>query len=60
MKATRIEEFEAPQPVPEPLQDVTIVALAKPEATGRAEMLEGSVEEVAGKLCELLAERGLL
>jgi|YNPBryunderm2012_1023409.scaffolds.fasta_scaffold00148_10 electron transfer flavoprotein beta subunit len=60
MKATRIEEFEAPQPVPEPLQDVAIVALAKPEAAGHAEMLEGSVEDVAGKLCELLAERGLL
>jgi len=60
MKATKIEEFEAPQPAPEPLQELAIVALAKPEAAGHAEMLEGSVEDVAGKLCELLAERGLL
>jgi len=39
---------------------VEVLHLAKPEATGHAEMLEGTPEEVASKVCEVLAERGLL
>jgi electron transfer flavoprotein beta subunit len=39
---------------------VEILKMEKPEAAGRAEMLEGEPEEVAGKICDLLAERGLL
>jgi electron transfer flavoprotein beta subunit len=39
---------------------IEVVELAKPEASGHAEMLEGSPEEVAGKLCGILAERGLI
>ncbi len=39
---------------------VEVLHLAKPEATEHAEMLEGTSEEVAGKVCEVLAERGLL
>jgi hypothetical protein len=34
--------------------------MMKLEAAGHAEMLEGSVEEVAGRVAELLGERGLL
>lgn len=52
----------------EPLADGTapaapalvIVRLAKPEAAGHAEMLEGAPEEVAGKVAEILAGKGLL
>jgi electron transfer flavoprotein beta subunit len=39
---------------------VEILKLEKPEAAGRAEMLEGEPEVVAGKICQLLADRGLL
>lgn len=60
MKTAKIEEFDAPQPLPQPLEGVEVLAMAKPEVAGRAEMLEGSPEEVAGKICELLAERGLI
>lgn len=34
--------------------------MAKPEVTEHAQMLEGSPEEIAGQLCEILAVRGLL
>lgn len=60
MKTVKIEQFDAPQGAVEPLADIEILELAKPEPTGHAEMLEGSPEEVASKLCELLSERGLL
>jgi len=39
---------------------VEVVAMDKPVVLERAEMLEGSPEEVAGKVCEILAARGLL
>ncbi len=39
---------------------VEVQQMAKPVVSSHAEMLEGSPEEVAGKLCELLAKRGLL
>jgi len=39
---------------------VDVVEMKKPEAAGRAEMIEGSPEEVAAKICGILAERGLL
>lgn len=60
MKSAKIEDCEVPGPAPEPLEGIEVLAMAKPEVAGRAEMLEGSPEEVAGKLCELLAERGLI
>ena len=34
--------------------------MAKPTVTGHAEMLEGSVPDVAEKLADLLADRSLL
>ena len=39
---------------------VEILEMNKPVSTGRAEMLEGSPEEVAGKLAKMLADRGLV
>jgi len=39
---------------------VEVIEMAKPAATGRAQMLEGEPEDIAGKLCEVLAARGLL
>ncbi len=38
----------------------TVTRLARPEATGRAEILEGSPEEVADRLYHILADRGLV
>ncbi|MCS7316430.1 MAG: hypothetical protein RMI94_13365 [Bryobacterales bacterium] len=60
MKSVKIEECEVPQPTPAALEGIEVLAMSKPEVAGRAAMLEGSPEEVAGKLCDLLAERGLL
>jgi len=37
-----------------------VIAMDKPVVSERAEMLEGSPEEVAGKVCEILTARGLL
>jgi hypothetical protein len=34
--------------------------MAKPEAAGHAEMLEGPVRDVAEKVADILAARGLL
>ena len=34
--------------------------MAKPEATGHAEMLQGSVRDVAERVADILAARGLL
>jgi electron transfer flavoprotein beta subunit len=39
---------------------VEILEMTKPEAAGQAEMIEGTPEDIAAKLCEILAERGLL
>jgi len=57
MKSQKIDTVDAP-PAPGPLAEV--IAMAKPEAAAHAEMLEGSPEDVAAKVCDLLAERGLL
>ena len=37
-----------------------VTAMAKPTQTGHAEMLEGSVPEVAEKVADILADRGML
>ena len=46
------------RPAAAPLLEVT--AMAKPEAAGHAEMLEGGPTEVAAKVVDILAARGLL
>lgn len=58
MKSQKIESVSAPA-VPT-LSSVKVVRMAKPQVAGRAEFLEGSPEEVARKICELLSARGLL
>jgi electron transfer flavoprotein beta subunit len=58
MKSARIEAVAAPGAPQAPAVD--IVEMKKPEAAGRAKMIEGSPEDVAAKICDILAERGLL
>jgi electron transfer flavoprotein beta subunit len=58
MKTRTIEQVPAPEVQVTPL--VEILRMTKPEAAGHAEMLEGSPDEVAQKVYELLAERSIL
>lgn len=58
MKEAEIEEIEVEE-VPETVLPA-IRRMYKPEAAGRAEMIEGEPEEVAEKILEILRERGLL
>ena len=58
MKSAQIETVPAPARGDREL--VCVSAMRIPEEAGAAEMLEGSPEEVSGKLCGVLAERGLL
>ncbi len=59
MKSQHIETIEAAPPAEE-IPALRILAMKKPEATTQAEFLEGSVEAVADRLCEVLAGRGLV
>jgi electron transfer flavoprotein beta subunit len=56
-KARVVESVVASAPR-DPL--VRVMRMTKPETTTRAHMLDGTPEEVAGKLCAILAERGVL
>ncbi|MCE5307921.1 MAG: hypothetical protein LLG20_09770 [Acidobacteriales bacterium] len=58
MKTQKIEAVEAGEPMP--ALPIEVIAMDKPVVSERAEMLEGSPEEVAGKVCEILTARGLL
>ncbi len=58
MKEATIEEIEVDD-LPE-APDASVCRMFIPEATGRAEMLEGDEEAVAGKIVEILKERGLV
>ena len=60
MKSQKIETLELPAAAAGGVPPVEVLAMAKPEAAGHAEMLEGSPEEIAGKVCEILAGRGLM
>lgn len=53
-----IEEIEADDMDDE--AGLTIKKMAKPVSSGHAEMLEGDAEAVAGKIIEIIKERGLL
>jgi electron transfer flavoprotein beta subunit len=58
MKTGKIETVDAPErEAPSPL---AVLRMTKPEAAGHAEMLEGGPDEVAAKVAEILATRGLL
>lgn len=58
MKETKFQEQEVAEPSLAPA--TTVQRLYPPEVGERAEMIEGSEEEVAGRLVEILAEKGLL
>ncbi len=58
MKSATIEEIEVDE-VPE-VPVAPVRRMFKPEATGRAEIIEGDEEEVAGRIVEILQERGIL
>jgi electron transfer flavoprotein beta subunit len=56
MKERQIEEAAAPTTT---AAGLTVRRLAAPEKTGHAEMLAGEAEDVAGRIVELIRERGL-
>lgn len=58
MKTRKLEEMLAP--AVEAGAGSTVSRLAKPETGGRAQILEGSPEEVADRLLALFAERGFV
>jgi electron transfer flavoprotein beta subunit len=58
MKSAKIESVELD--APQQQQAVELDRLYKPEVAGRAQMLEGSVEEIADRLADILAERGII
>ena len=58
MKSARIESAEfAPLG---PAQALEVIRMFKPEAGGRAQMLDGSPVEIADRIADILAERNLL
>lgn len=58
MKSAKIETVEAAAPaVP---QGLVVDRMYKPEAAGRAEMIEGTPEEIAGKLAAIFKDRRLV
>ncbi|MHA2611541.1 MAG: electron transfer flavoprotein subunit beta/FixA family protein [bacterium JZ-2024 1] len=58
MKTAQIESVEVPGGEISPR--VEVAQMYKPEVSGRAEMLEGTPEEVASRIVGILAERGLI
>lgn len=58
MKTAKIEEIASP--TVEASADSDVLRLFKPEAAGRAEMIEGSPDEIANKLYALFGEKGLV
>lgn len=60
MKSQKIEALPVPTMADGGLALLSVAALAKPEVSGAAEMLEGSPQEIANRVCDILAARGLL
>ena len=58
MKTQKLESIAAAPP--EARAGSTVTRLARPEAGGRAEILEGTPEEVAARLASILRDRGLV
>ncbi|MHC4414602.1 MAG: electron transfer flavoprotein subunit beta/FixA family protein [Planctomycetota bacterium] len=58
MKSQTIETVSASGKVAS--TPVEVLHMTKPEEAGHAEMLEGSPEDVAARLCEILSARGLV
>jgi len=59
MKTQKIDPAALPA-VDDGWAELRVVEMKRNEPDGHAEMLEGAPELVAGKLCEILAQRGLL
>ena len=57
-KSAKIETVVVPAPAA--TSGVAVERMYKPEATGRAEMLEGGAEEIAERVAGILAERGII
>lgn len=57
MQEGEIEQAAADSP---PTEGLTVRRLAAPEKAGSAEMLDGSAEDVATRIVDLIRERGLL
>ncbi|HUL55046.1 MAG TPA: hypothetical protein VMS96_15315 [Terriglobales bacterium] len=58
MKSGKIESADiAP---PDPARALAVERMYKPEVAGRAQMLEGTPEDVATRIAGLLAERGII
>lgn len=58
VKSAKIEETDLP--TPEQPVGLNVERAYKPEAAGRAEIIEGTPEEVADKLLEVLAKAGVV
>ena len=58
MKTRKIETLEVQDGAA--VASVEILTMAKPEAAGHAEMLEGSPQQVAEKICQVLADHGVM
>jgi electron transfer flavoprotein beta subunit len=59
MKSSKIESVAVPTMAEAGPPLVQVLQLAKPEVAAHAEMLEGSPEEISGKVLEILTVRGL-
>lgn len=59
MKSARIEELDQAA-LEAPPAEIEVLRMDKPEVSTHAEMIEGTPEEVALKVCEILDARGLL
>lgn len=60
MKSRQIESVPVPTMADGGRPLVGVLQMARPETTGHAEILEGSPQDVAARICEILAARGLL
>jgi electron transfer flavoprotein beta subunit len=58
MKTSQVEDLEAE--TVDPGGGMAVIRMYQPQAAGRAEMLEGDVDEVAARLAEILKEQDLL
>jgi len=58
-KSVRIECAPVPTLADDGWPTVNVVQMKRNEPAGHAEMLEGDPEQVSGRLCAILAERGL-
>jgi electron transfer flavoprotein beta subunit len=60
MKSQAIQSVPAPTAADGGVDLLPVEEMVKPEVTEHAQMLQGSPEEMANQLCEVLAARGLL